>query len=236
MKEFVVYWLYDAYCEAPERDGYVGVTGDFDYRIKSHRRKRQSSFDVKVLFTGTEDECYALERELRPKQGIGWNAAIGGPDGYKRGHFANRGKRRTQEQIERLRQAYLGYKMPAEQRAKISAALKGRNPEAATQASTLAWKNGTRVSGMTGQKHGAETRAKMSAARSAFYANGGTTPGFRGKHTEETKAKLRAARFEQIDPRLGKKHSAEAKAKMSAAWQNRNPMEHDLLGRFVPAV
>ncbi len=171
MKQFVVYWLYDEECLTPQLDGYVGVTGELFARLKRHRKSRFKLFEYKVLYSGTEDQCYAMERELRPRQGIGWNSAIGGPDGYKRGHFANRGKKRTPEQIERLRQAHLGYKMPEEQRAKISGAMKGRHPEAATQASTLAWKNGTRVPGMTGQKHRAETRAKMSAARRAFYEN-----------------------------------------------------------------
>jgi hypothetical protein len=169
MKQFVVYWLYDEHCLTPQLDGYVGVTGDFIARLKRHRKRWLRSFEYQILYTGNEDQCYALERELRPRQAIGWNAAIGGPDGYKRGHFANRGKKRTSEQIERLRQAHLGYRMPADQREKIRTAMKGRRPDAATKASALAWKNGTRVSGMLGKSHSGATMAKMSEAHLARY-------------------------------------------------------------------
>ena len=58
---------------------------------------------------------------------------------------------------------------------------------------------------VTGTKHTAEARAKMSAA------NSGEKNGFFGKHhTEETKKKLSLAN-------TGRKHTAEARAKMSAA-------------------
>jgi hypothetical protein len=128
---WIVYWLFDDTCTSPQTSGYVGVTCRYDDRMRRHRKRRASSFEITTLFTGSEDQCYALERELRPHSGM--------------------------------------------------------------RASQLA-----RTDGMV-------------------------TRGFAGHHhSEEIKAKIRLARAAQPDPRLGKKHSAEAKAKMSAAQTERH--------------
>jgi hypothetical protein len=104
-------------------------------------------FEAEVLFTGTEDQCYALERELRPHAGIGWNLTAGGPAGYTRTHceatrekmrkpkteehkrktgLGNKGKVRTPEQIEVIRQSRLGKPLSVQARAKVGAATRER--------------------------------------------------------------------------------------------------------------
>ena len=71
---------------------------------------------------------------------------------------------------------------------------------------------------MLGKKHSEETKAKMRASHLQAVAEGRAYQGgFRGKHTEETKIKIRAARLKQSDPRKGKKHSEAAKEKMRLA-------------------
>ena len=88
-----VYWLFDEFCNCVELDGYVGVTKNFPGRFSEHR-KRFSSFDIIVLFKGTEEQCYSYEQQLRPRPNIGWNYAPGGPEEYKRvnGGYKNKGK------------------------------------------------------------------------------------------------------------------------------------------------
>lgn len=105
----VVYWLFDDRCVCPWRHGYIGVSVEFDARLKRHRDRagtRKSAvgvpsiFDHKILFIGGVDECVALEERMRPQKAIGWNRAQGG------------------------RKPWLDYKHDAGTRAKISDAAK----------------------------------------------------------------------------------------------------------------
>lgn len=95
---------------------------------------------VDTICIAEEWYCYDLENKLRPDKSIGWNVAIGGtkPPGVKglpvsqetrdKLSKAQKGRKRTPEQIEATRQALIGYKHTDETKAKVSAALRGRKP------------------------------------------------------------------------------------------------------------
>lgn len=240
MMMYVVYWLFDETCVSPKRNGYVGVTGKLrlQLRMREHRSKKKATrFHYRVLFEGSEQECFSLEAKLRPAPNIGWNLAAGGPDGYKNGGTLNKGRKRTPEQLKRLSDAHKNstYKATAEHRKNISAALMGHSVSQATiDALKLRWQNG-QVPGMTGKRHSKKTRNKMSASQRRAHAEGrGNRNGFRGHHTDETKAVIRAKRLLQADPRLGKKHMPDAIAKMSRAGKLASQKrQRNALGHFV---
>ena len=144
----VVYWLFDAECSDPWRHGYVGVSVNFNNRLKHHlANKRGAMFEHKILFTGTVAECYALEARMRPSEFIGWNIACGGEGGNSQPRSAETRKRMSEA-------ALLRFSDP-KQREAMSKAQMGRKVTWA--AKIAASKFGTKLS--------AETRAKMSAAR-----------------------------------------------------------------------
>lgn len=97
--------------EAPYINSYVGVTNNPNQRWKSHlkspyrightiRKRGWSSDQMRIIFSGTREDCFKLEKSLRSEPGIGLNEAVGGYGGYT--------------------------KYTAERNAKASAALKGR--------------------------------------------------------------------------------------------------------------
>jgi len=107
MTDCVVYWA-----RLPEHtditsQGYIGVAVDFDERMRRHYKvtSRLDSHFAKairlygwkniikeVVFSGSQNECYAFEHKLRPSFQIGWNEAIGGAGG-DRSVFIDYGKR-----------------------------------------------------------------------------------------------------------------------------------------------
>lgn len=91
----VVYVLTDRDHTDITRQGYVGVTrlgrerkrmSEHRYACRTRRYGRDWTFEKMVtILVGDLDECLALERRLRPTDGIGWNRAVGGtPFGRKR--------------------------------------------------------------------------------------------------------------------------------------------------------
>lgn len=81
-----VYWIYNTDCK-DLNDGYVGVTKDPQTRFKCHLRKNRvpSNSEFKILFEGSREDCFNLEKQLRPSPGLGWNRAIGGSHGWQTG-------------------------------------------------------------------------------------------------------------------------------------------------------
>ena len=71
---------------------YIGVAKDPIVRWKQHLKGRLSTFiiennwsyeaNMKIIFEGTVDECFAKELELRPFPYMGLNIASGGHGGY----------------------------------------------------------------------------------------------------------------------------------------------------------
>lgn len=76
----VVYWLYNNRCICPWRHGYIGISRNWLKRLKRHRTNR-GDFQWKHFFTGSVEDCMTIERQLRPRPGIGWNEAPGGEYG-----------------------------------------------------------------------------------------------------------------------------------------------------------
>jgi NUMOD3 motif len=155
----VVYWLFDAACTDPWSHGYVGVTVDLPNRMKWHRAKR-GVFECRVLFEGTDTECYALEAAMRPDAFMGWNQALGGECGGGR-------HPRSVETRERMRQASFHRYADQRERDKMRELMIGRK---------ITWgkKISVRKQGVKNPKVAEanramivtdEARAKMSASR-----------------------------------------------------------------------
>ena len=142
----------------------------------------------------------------------------------------NKGIPMPDEQKAKLLAANTGRKRPPEEKAKISASMKGKpkpwqkGRPAHNKGKPMSAEQRAKLSEVRkGGKHSPETRAKMSATRKAK----GYTPSaeHRAKTSavhknkfvsEETRAKIGAAGKGRIPPIKGKKHSAETKAKMGA--------------------
>lgn len=72
--------------------GYIGVTRNIEARTRSHRHSKMLTSDreVVIIYRGTKEDCYNLEEELRPTDGIGWNVGKGG---YKTAGLIKQGQR-----------------------------------------------------------------------------------------------------------------------------------------------
>lgn len=159
----VVYWLFDEHCVCIWRHGYIGVTVRWPHRMHRHRCETESdflpdNFQGKVLFRGHIKECLALETQLRPRAGIGWNRFPGGLSGH-----ASKGIAKSPEHREKIRQAALRrYADPAEH-------------ERTSRAAKLGLKNIDRSgakNAMFGQHHSEQTKQKI---RDKIAERGGIT-------------------------------------------------------------
>lgn len=171
-------------------DGYVGVTKNEKVRFAQHR-KRFGEFKFQILFCGTFEQCLALEFQLRPVPGIGWNRACGGMEGYRLGHCEET-RRIIKEKRAKQVAPRLGMKHKTETIDRIRASNLGQKRSAETIANLKAAKRN--ISG--------ETRAKISAA------------GLGRKHKPEAKAKVTAAL-------LGRVVSEETRNKIRASLKGR---------------
>jgi hypothetical protein len=88
-----VYWIRLPEHTDPSKEGYVGLSTNFEIRMKSHfgysnkedthvyRAIRKYGWDnliKEVLIYGSDDHCKELEFKLRPAPSIGWNEIPGG--------------------------------------------------------------------------------------------------------------------------------------------------------------
>jgi hypothetical protein len=207
-----VYWLYENETDDIFNDGYVGITKNTTKRFYQHK-VRFGNFKTKIIFYGSLEQCLALELQLRPVPGIGWNRAIGGFEGYRLGHSEEtikiikekrklqsppcEGRKQPAEEIERRRQSNLGQKRTDEQKLKMSG--RKQSPELKEKLKAI----------NTGKKHSAEMRAKVSAALT-------------GRHvSEETKRKIGKAQKGKIITAEQRKNMSEAKqAKKNLDYSN----------------
>lgn len=96
-----VYWIYDESCKDMAQDGYIGVTKDPKKRLEAHKAKNPripKDAQMEIIYSGTRQECFELEENLRPQPKIGWNSAMGGKHGWKTG-FGHSDK--TKEKLKR---------------------------------------------------------------------------------------------------------------------------------------
>lgn len=173
----VVYWLFNADCSDPKRDGYVGCTTDLKNRIKSHRndkRRGQGSINVppdfkhQILFRGPLAECLAVETQFRPTQDIGWNQGRGGRQGWIGGVIGGvlteAERKRRSERMKRRK----GYKHKPESIEKMSAAVKERYADPTVPRPIADYWKGKDRSGPNNPRFGAEvsetTKAKIGKA------------------------------------------------------------------------
>lgn len=76
--------------------GYIGVSGNVEQRIRAHKtpsgtrgrvfteaKAKFSDIIYYIIFSGSEKDCYDLEKELRPGINIGWNMFAGGKEKAK---------------------------------------------------------------------------------------------------------------------------------------------------------
>jgi hypothetical protein len=169
-----VYWLHDDSHIAPEREGYIGATTNLPARLKQHRTDKRKGkgalgvprdFVCQVLFKGTLAECLALEKRLRPNEGIGWNFIRGGQQGWLSYKHPEAERKRISE---RKKGKKLGPPSP-EAIENMKAAQKARFADPANKAYPLAdyWRGKNR-SGPNNPRFGAkvtdETRAKIGKA------------------------------------------------------------------------
>ena len=174
-----VYWIRCKDHIDMTRQGYIGVSKNFNIRFTQHSKCTQNQhfkfaiqkygWDNLVktqILIAEKDYCLDIERKLRPVDNIGWNITAGGGkppsaigNKYKLGIPAwNKGIPLSSETKEKLSKAHLGQ----------SAWNKGKKSD------TPAWNKGITQSDETkakislrkkGVKLSDKTKAKMSAAR-----------------------------------------------------------------------
>ena len=88
MNKYCLYWIHYPDQKDPMVEGYIGITGDFDTRIKTHskytkyahiKNRIDSGAIATILYENlTKVEAENLELIHRPEENIGWNIAKGG--------------------------------------------------------------------------------------------------------------------------------------------------------------
>ena len=97
-----VYWIRTKEISSLS-DGYIGVTGTNgknktpEQRLKEHNKTgrfcaygTKDELIVETIFSGSDDECFFKELELRPTEKIGWNISPGGLGGNKGNSYVKR--------------------------------------------------------------------------------------------------------------------------------------------------
>lgn len=115
----VIYWIHLPEHTDPLTEGYLGVSKNFEIRMRGHltdiqRSKHKNPHLVHavqkygwdnlikdIIFEGEEAYCYEVEEQMRPKKNTGWNIAPGG----HRGPGWTKGKKKSTESIEKRKLA-----------------------------------------------------------------------------------------------------------------------------------
>jgi group I intron endonuclease len=159
-----VYWIHHPSHADIFSQGYVGVSVNFDRRLRSHKRSAQNAhlrnavqkygwenLVKKTVLIADTDYCLDIETKLRSEDNIGWNIIKGGgiPPKPKKGH--SKGKTAWNK----------GLAWSDEFKEKVSAGVTKlwKNPEYREHMSKA---HRGQVSGMKGKQHTPEALAKMS--------------------------------------------------------------------------
>lgn len=129
-KQCYLYWIHDTSCTSLEKSGYVGVTYFPNRRYREHKgsNKVPAESQMTILFEGTREDCFKLEKQHRPRSKIGWNGAPGGVSGFKSQEI-NKGRIHTAKARKNMSTSHLGLKYgprSKENRESISRGLKGK--------------------------------------------------------------------------------------------------------------
>jgi predicted GIY-YIG superfamily endonuclease len=220
----VVYWLRDDRCVCPWRHGYIGISINLTSRLKRHRSKRGTikikQFEATVLFRGTVDECFALEREIRPNPFVGWNIAEGGvgPQYPK-----------PSETIRKMREAALRRYQDPQERIKMSEIQKGR--KVTWGAKISAGKRGAKLSDATKEKMSAVRKGRPAPARTPEHctaisiAKRGKPNAIVAESNRRRKGEVRGSHSKEHCEKLSlaaKNRSAQTLAKMSISAKRRD--------------
>jgi group I intron endonuclease len=114
-KNAVIYWLHLPEHLDPSTEGYIGVSKNFETRMKNHlndiiNNKHKNPHLVNavnkhgwdniikdILLSGEEAYCYEIVETMRTRKAIGWNIAPGG----HRGPGWTKGRKKSKESIEK---------------------------------------------------------------------------------------------------------------------------------------
>ena len=88
METYCLYWIHYPEQTNPSSEGYIGITKNFDQRVKTHskytkykhiKNRIDSGAIIDVLVENlTEESAKTLEEQYRPHDNIGWNLTKGG--------------------------------------------------------------------------------------------------------------------------------------------------------------
>jgi len=113
METCTLYWIRHPEHTDITTQGYVGISVDFERRMKQHKRnedtipmlvkaKRKYGWDNlinSIVLIGSQEYCKLIESKLRPTPYIGWNNAQGGGGVLKGNTPWNKGKKMSDEQM-----------------------------------------------------------------------------------------------------------------------------------------
>jgi len=206
----VVYWLYDAVCFDPRKDGYIGVTAQRPpKRFSQHQyatgiyRRIPKQFESLILFRGSFAECDFLEEILRPDKFIGWNILPGGSKSlnlhgvhnFRYGTHMSEGEKQKirTKIIERggiVNPIQKGTHRSDAEKVAISAGVKAAGPM------TVEQRQRQIANTLRGAKHHAfGKRMKITNPLLGKNQNGTRNPFFGKRHSEAVKQKIRFARL-----------------------------------------
>lgn len=122
LKNCYVYWIHTATQTNYKTEGYVGVAFNPKKRLSRHLNEAKKhnhpnkklsfvllneQYIFSIVFTGSKEECYSLEKQLRQKYNVGWNIVPGGEGGS-----TTLGKKMSKEFCMK-RSEYMKNKIPA---------------------------------------------------------------------------------------------------------------------------
>jgi len=97
IKMYKIYWIKRSEHTDIYSQGYVGITKDFDNRIKAHKKNRKKTpltdaiktygfdnLEIDIVdYADCLEDALKIEAKYRPDQGIGWNLQKGGELGVE---------------------------------------------------------------------------------------------------------------------------------------------------------
>ena len=156
-----VYWIRQASHTDMFSQGYIGVSNNFERRVRHHKTKPQNvhlanainkygwnNLIKEVVLVAEDKYCYDIESKLRPYNDIGWNLTVGG--GKPPVTKWNLGQKIQPHVLEAIIKANSGRKHTPEAIAKISKANVGRKMSDKNK-EAIKLSNATRVNPMKGK-------------------------------------------------------------------------------------